>query len=154
MFLHSRVTHAFALRGNSQAAAKFTHCDNLDTLKIRKKLGKVILNVIEKMLKGEKLTKAETSKSIDARATEMFSTLEQATNVEIPAVANADAKRYIAEAIDTHKKWALTQQIKIGALVKADLDTTKKMSDQADQLAMQEALALSLAFKAVGLPIE
>lgn len=30
----------------------------------------------------------------------------------------------------------------------------KKMGAQADELAMQEALALSLAFKAVGLPIE
>ncbi|WP_287496886.1 hypothetical protein [Pandoraea sp. CB10b_02] len=69
-------------------------------------------------------------------------------------VENVDAKRYLTEAIDTHKKWALVQQTKVAALSKGDIDTVMEMREQADKLAMQEALSLSMAFKAIGLPIE
>lgn len=84
----------------------------------------------------------------------MIATLEKANAIKVPDAGNVDAKRYITEAIDAHKKWALVLQAKVAALSKGDIDTAKEMSEQADKLAMQKGLSLSMAFKAVGLPIE
>ncbi|WP_369952172.1 hypothetical protein [Ralstonia syzygii] len=110
--------------------------------------------VMQKAMKKQKLSEAEMSKSVGDSFSEMLMTLDRAGDMQIPAIANTDAKRHITEAVDTHKKWALTQQAKIAAFMKVDLDSVKEMNAQADKLAMQEALALSLAYKAVGLPIE
>jgi hypothetical protein len=112
------------------------------------------LATLKKAAKEKRLTELDGSRSFGDLLVEMATTLDQAGDMEIPAITNSDAKRYITEAIDTHKKWAMTQQAKINAAMKSDGELAKEMGSQADKLAMQEALALSMAYKAVGLSIE
>lgn len=115
---------------------------------------KKFMGVMPNILKQKKLSVDEKSRLLGDSFSDMLTTLDRANDMGIPNISNADAKRHITEAIDTHKKWALTQQAKLNAAMNLEAELAKEMGSQADKLAMQEALALSMAFKAVGLPIE
>jgi len=86
--------------------------------------------------------------------TEMLATLDRANDMEIPNIVNASARRYVTEAIDNHKKWAVMQQARIRASIEGNADFAKEFNNQADKLAIEEALALGMAYRAAGLQSE
>lgn len=94
---------------------------------------------------------AFTKKVLEAVAN-MMKTLKDGEKIEVPALKDANAQRYLTEAVDFHKKWIEAQQAKIGFSLKGDVKNGKMMGDAADHLALQEAMSMNMAGKAVGLP--
>ncbi len=101
--------------------------------------------------KGSKLTEQEKMELFIKNMQSLSSVLDKSERFQSPNIEQADAQRYITKAVDIHKEWALTQKAKLNAIVSLDGGTAKAMGGRCDELAMQEAMQLILAYKAVGL---
>lgn len=111
-------------------------------------------NTLKRLYLKKEVSSGEQTKPVGVTFGEMLETLEKANGIKVPDITQADAKRYATDAVDAHKKWALTMQAKIVALSKGDMEQIKAMGARADNFAMDEAVALGLAYKALGLPIQ
>ncbi len=85
---------------------------------------------------------------------EIDASVEKGSSMKSPKISNQEASHHIDEAIDAHRKWCLSQQAKIGALLSGKFEQAKEFGASADNLATTEAMELALAYKAVGIEIE
>ncbi|MFZ6730629.1 hypothetical protein ACO0LG_01720 [Undibacterium sp. Ji42W] len=110
--------------------------------------------VLQRILLKKEVPDLERTKPVDMTFGEILETLEKSNSIKVPDVTQADARRYMTDAVDAHKKWALTMQAKIAALSKGNIEQVKRMNATAESFAVDEAMALGLAYKALGLPIQ
>ena len=77
--------------------------------------------------------------------------LVKSDSVTVPELENPDAKRYLTEAVDYHKKWAVAHIGQLNSFLSGNLDKAKEFGKMSDEFADQEGLSSVMAYKAVGL---
>lgn len=76
---------------------------------------------------------------------------DRAGALKYPVVQNEETRRHLTNAIDAHKKWALSQQAKIAAVSQNNGDLSKEFGLAADNYAGQEAMSLVMAYQSAGI---
>ncbi len=89
----------------------------------------------------------EISEDVIKQLQAMSAILDKSALIQDPVIQNPQGRRYVFDAIDSHKKWALTQQLRLAAILKLDKKSAKSAGDEADNYASQEGVALVLASK-------
>lgn len=108
------------------------------------------------MVKGKKLSKKEIeklNKLFNIQIEKMNAILDKSESITIIEFENEDAKRYLTEAVDYHKKWALAHKAQLNSFLIANLDEAKRYGALSDSFADQEALSLVMAYQSVGLEL-
>jgi hypothetical protein len=80
----------------------------------------------------------------------VMAAVDESPKINPPKLSNPDAQRYITEAVDLHKKRSIMITSKFSSLMSGEVDQAMSMNTQIDNLAMQEAVSLKMAFDALG----
>ncbi|MGZ5028975.1 MAG: hypothetical protein ACXWAT_06735 [Methylobacter sp.] len=110
-----------------------------------------------RMVSSKKPSKSKADKmnaEFNSSLAVMNKALDESDNLIFPSLENKDGERYIVDAMDSHKKWALAQRTKLSYIIQADLDNAKIFGNAADEFAAKEAMSLFMAYKAVGLNLD
>lgn len=108
------------------------------------------LEEVARLATSKSMTTSQKASLLRESFDDLIHTLEKSNSIAVPDLEHAEAKRHLTDAIDLHKKWAVAQQAKLRFFSKGEFESAKELNQQAQQLAMQEAIALAVVFKEVG----
>ena len=110
-------------------------------------------DLLNKVISKGKAKQGE-SDNVQIYINEIDKILNRAKEVNAKHLSNEKADKYLQEAVDAHKKWALLQQLKINALMSGDLQMAKNLASQSDKTANDEAIELMMTFQELGITPE
>ena len=113
----------------------------------------LLMDLLKKVISTGKAKKDESDK-VQVYINEIDKILNRAKDINAKHLSNEKADKYLQEAVDAHKKWALLQQLKINALMSGDLQMAKNLASQSDKTANDEGIDLVMAFQELGITPE
>ncbi len=113
----------------------------------------LLMDLLKKVISTGKAKKGESDK-VQVYINEIDKILNRAKDINAKHLSNEKADKYLQEAVDAHKKWALLQQLKINALMSGDLQMAKNLASQSDKTANDEGIDLVMVFQELGITPE